>query len=172
MNLIQILNPENVADDEVAEYETRTAVRAVVFDEENNIAVLSVSKKNYHKLPGGGVEEDEDNISALKRECREELGCDIKILGEVGQIIEYRKMFQLKQTSFCFLARVVGEKGAPIFTQEEIDDGFQIKWLSLAQAIKLLTPDESASIEGKLYIVPRDKTFLEAAIKNNEQKHA
>lgn len=84
MELIKILNPENASEQEVVKFKVRTAVRAVVYDKDNNIAVLNVSKQYYYKLPGGGVEEGEDIPMALKRECREELGCDIKIHSEVG----------------------------------------------------------------------------------------
>lgn len=110
MKVIKTLNPEDAADDEVARFQVREAVRAIVYDQDDNVAVLNVSKRNYHKLPGGGVEEGEDVDAALKRECQEELGCEIEIIGELGQIIEYRKMFQLKQISLCYLAKVAGSK--------------------------------------------------------------
>ena len=50
----------------------RCASRAVVFDKDNNVALLDATLKNYHKLPGGGIEENEDFTQALKRECKEE----------------------------------------------------------------------------------------------------
>jgi len=161
MKLITILNPEHASEEEVAKFKIRTAVRAVVYDKDGNIAVLNVSKQNYHKLPGGGVEAGEDVYTALKRECQEELGCSIEIYDELGQIIEYRKMFELKQISPCYLAKVIGEKGNPSFTEEEADDGFQIQWIPLVEAISFLSLDKPLNNEGKLYIVPRDKAFLE-----------
>ena len=164
MTLLKILNPENVTEVEAATFAVRTAARAVVFDADGNVAILNVSNKHYHKLPGGGIEEGEDEFTALKRECHEELGCDIEITGEVGQIIEYRKIFELKQISSCYLAKVVGQKGRPAFTQEESDEGFQIMWIPIQQDLQALSDDKSDSMEGKLYIVPRDKLFLETAL--------
>src|SRR3989344_281313 len=113
MRLIKVLNPENVSEDEVATFAFRNAARAIVYDQDGNVGILNVSKQKYHKLPGGGIEQGENIESALKRECREELGCDIKVNREVGQIVEYRKIFRLKQTSFCYSATGIGEKGMP-----------------------------------------------------------
>jgi len=163
MKLIKILNPENASEDEVAKFAVRNAVRAIVYDRDGNIGILNVSRQNYHKLPGGGVEEGEDIYGALRRECKEELGCDIEINGEVGRIIEYRKTLQLKQISPCYVARVIGEKGEPSFTQEETEDGFEIQWVPIEKAVLILASDQPLNDEGRFYIVPRDVAFLEAA---------
>src|SRR5512133_3536322 len=163
MKLLATLNPEYASDKEVDGYKRREAARAVVFDAEGKIALLNVTKKGYHKLPGGGVEAGEGVIDALMRECREEIGCQIEIIDALGEIVEYRKMFGLKQTSFCYLAKVVGEKGEPKFMPDEIEDGFEVQWASLAVAKQLLVldrPDEKSAI---LYMIPREKIILEAA---------
>lgn len=166
MKFLLTLNPENATEDEIKLYKTRTAVRAVVFDSEGKIAILNVAKQSYHKLPGGGIEQGENELEALRRECREELGCDIKIYGEVGEIIEYRKIFGLKQISSCYLAKVVGKKGTPEFTLDELADGFQVIWLPPKDAIILFMSETAKNDEGRLYIVPRDRTFLDEAIKS------
>ncbi len=163
-----ILNPENATEKEVASFRNRTAIRAVVYDSRENIGILSVEKQKYHKLPGGGKEDGESDYETLKRECLEELGCDIEILGEVGKIIEYRKMFNIKQTAICYLAKVVGQKGKPFFTEEETKNEFCIKWLSVEEAIFLLETDNPLDNEGKLYIVPREKLFLKKATKQKK----
>ena len=51
----------------------REASRAVIFDENELIPLLSVSKFNYHKLPGGGIETGENKEKALTREAKEEV---------------------------------------------------------------------------------------------------
>ena len=38
----------------------RKTGRAIIFDDAKNVALLHVTKKHYHKLPGGGVEEGEN----------------------------------------------------------------------------------------------------------------
>ena len=45
MKKIGTINPENASEEEVKSYRTRQAVRAVVLDEENKIALLSSLKK-------------------------------------------------------------------------------------------------------------------------------
>lgn len=163
MKLLKILNPENASEAEMSKFDVRQAVRGIVYDANGNIAVLHVTRLSYHKLPGGGSENGEDPHATLKRECLEELGCNIEITGEVGQITEYRKMFQIKQLSPCYTAQVVGEKGRPSFTKEEIDNGFKILWVPIEQALHLLRSDHP-SHEAGLYIVPREIVFLETVI--------
>ena len=48
----------------------REAVRAIVL-RNGKIAILYVSKENYHKLPGGGIEQGENLQEALEREIME-----------------------------------------------------------------------------------------------------
>ncbi len=163
MKLLKILNPQNATEDEIAKYPVRNAARAILCDKEGNIGILNVTKRGYHKLPGGGIEEGENVLDALKRECKEELGCDVEALGEVGQIIEYRKIFELTQNSFCYLANLVGEKGTPSLTQEEVESGFVVQWFPVKKVMSVLASDRPQNDEGSLYIVPRDRIFLEAA---------
>jgi 8-oxo-dGTP pyrophosphatase MutT (NUDIX family) len=111
----------------------------------------------------GGIEGTENKIDALKRECLEEIGCDVEIMTEVGSIIEYRKIFNLKQISYCYLAKVKGEKRASDFTDSEKENGFRQVWLSFDKALKALTKCKALSVEGRDYIVPRDIVFLEEA---------
>ena len=138
----------------------RRAVRAVVFDADGNIALLHVSKNKYYKLPGGGIEEGEEIIQALIRECQEEIGCNIKVDEEVGEVIEYRDQHRFRQISYCYTAKVIGDKGSPNLEQEEIDEGFKEVWVSLDEAICLLKESEPTSYNGP-FIVMRDLKMLE-----------
>lgn len=157
------LNPENATNTEVKEYQLRQAARAVVFDDAGNVAILHVRNEKYYKLPGGGIESGEDTIAALKRECLEEIGCEIEVIDELGSIVEFRKMWRLQQTSYCYVAKVTGKKGEPQFTQEEIDDGFEQLWLPYPEALLRISNNRASNLEGSSYIVPRDSIFLESA---------
>lgn len=136
----------------------REASRAVLFDENNLIPLLFVSKYNYHKLPGGGIDADEDRATALVREVKEEVGSKIEVTGEVGQVIEFRSKFNLKQISYCYIGKVIS-KGNPDFTEEELSQGFKIVWLSLDEAISKVENDKPENYEG-VFIQKRDIIFL------------
>lgn len=163
MKQLLLLNPENASEEEALEWPLREAARAVVTDKDGLVALLHVSKENYYKLPGGGLDESEDKNTALRRECLEEIGCEVEVVRELGTVLEYRKIFGLRQISYCYLAKVAGEKGAPNFTQKEESKGFQVVWLPLEEAKKALDNSKATTPEGGLYIVPRDKVILVSA---------
>ena len=163
MKELKIINPQNASEEEIRGYRVREASRAVVVDRDGKVVLLHVSKYNYYKLPGGGLEGSEDKIAALKRECREEIGCEIEVLYELGSIIEYRKMFELKQISYCYLAKVTGDKSSTNFTEDEIKDGFGEVWMSYEDAVKELVESKATNIEGREFIVPRDTLLLKEA---------
>ncbi len=143
---------------------SRQAARAVVVNKKNCLALLHVAKDHYHKLPGGGIEQKENIATALKRECLEEVGCKIKIIGEVGRVIEYRYGFSQRQESFCLLVQVAGETTKPRFTKREKAKNFKVKWVKISQAINLLKKDLPLTYEGKC-IQLREQIFLQEAKK-------
>ena len=140
----------------------REAARAVVFDGEK-VALLKVGKHGYYKLPGGGIEPGEDRLAALKREVLEEVGREVEIGEELGEIVEYKNEGGEKQTSYCYLARVSGAQKAVAFTEKEIANDFSVVWVaSLTEAIALVERAAPENYIGK-FIRKRDLTFLRAA---------
>lgn len=167
MRQILFLNPEHATDAEVASYPVRRAARAVVLDGGGKIALLHASRHGYYKLPGGGIENDEDVCRALQRECLEEIGTAVETTIEIGDVVEYRKFCALKQISHCYLARAVGARGATSLTEDEKLGGIEAPvWVTIEEAIHLLVHSKSSTLEGREYIVPRDIAILKEA-----QKH-
>jgi ADP-ribose pyrophosphatase YjhB (NUDIX family) len=145
------------------DFRQRHAARAVVLNNKNQVALLRANAYKYHKLPGGGVEDGEDMQLALKRELVEEIGCEAEVVADIGEIIEYRDQWRLRQTSHCYLARQVGAQRPPAFTQSEIDEGFEVVWTdNIDSAISLLEHDQPQNYDG-LFIQRRDTTLLRAA---------
>ncbi len=136
----------------------REAARAIVFDSNNLIPMLFVSKENYHKIPGGGIENGEGVIEACRREMAEETGCEIKVGRKLGCIKEYRSEFNLIQVSHCYIGKVV-DKGKPHLEKGELDEGFKLVWFTLDEAIEQFKKDKPQNYEGK-FIQERDLTFL------------
>lgn len=152
------------ADKHPADFQERQAARAIVTDQNGRVALLYVGKYRYHKLPGGGVEGDENIAQALERELLEEIGCQAEVTDQIGKIVEYRDTWDLRQTSYCYRATQVGEAGQPDFTEKERYEGFAVVWAkSLAAAIGLLEQDAPQEY-GAQFIRERDLTFLKAAL--------
>ena len=138
----------------------REAVRAIIFDQDNNIALLHAAKNNYHKLPGGGVENGEDFVQALRREVMEEVGCEIENIKELGIIEEYRNKFSLHQLSYCFVANVKGEKGIPQLEADEIEEGFETVWLKIDEVVAIIEKEKEREHYASKFITKRDLIFL------------
>jgi 8-oxo-dGTP pyrophosphatase MutT (NUDIX family) len=166
MKKIGVLNPEKIDENNTEGWRCRKAARAVVFNKNSEVGLLYVSKYNYYKLPGGGVEENEDIQSALKRECSEELGVSIELKEEIGFITEYRPLNKLKQDSFCFIAIVVGEPKETAFTEKEEREGFNPVWVLPEKGLQLLGESSSIDYDGK-FIEKRDLIFLTEALGKN-----
>ena len=160
MKSFKIINPRNVSEEEIKTYSLRDAARAVVVDKDNKIALIQVIKEGYYMLPGGGLEKDENTILGVKRECREEIGCEVEVISEIGSTLEYWKENNEKQTSYGFLAKVIGEKGTPDFTEEEKGLDLNVVWVTHSEAVNFLKQSQPNTFRGE-YIVARELAFLE-----------
>lgn len=164
MQLLKTIDLDSLPPEALKTLRLRQAARAIVLDDEKNIALLHVQKGGYYKLPGGGVESGEDFISALKRECMEEIGCEIEVDKEIGMTLEYRGKHNIKQESYCYLAQLIGSKGTPSFTEDELADGFASLWVPMKEAIKLVSEANTEDYQGQ-FIIPRELVFLREAEK-------
>lgn len=158
----QDVNPEVPVVD-TSSFRKRQAARAVVTDSQGRVALLHVGLHNYHKLPGGGIEEGEGIQTALARELMEEIGCEVEVAGEIGKVAEYRDQAELAQVSYCFTANQVGEECQPSFDEHEKEHQFSIVWANdINDAIRLLEGDKSIDY-GSKFMRKRDLAILKAA---------
>lgn len=148
---------------DTSEFDRREAVRAVIINDLGQVALLNVSNRGFHKLPGGGIEPNEDKTEALAREVLEEVGCEIEIAAELGEVVEYRDKWHQVQTSFCYFAEKVGAQQKNSLTDKEREDGFEIVWAKdLDAAIATVEADHPSGYDGKR-MKPRDLAILKTA---------
>lgn len=139
---------------------SRIACRWVIIDENGQIPMLFVSRENFYKLPGWWREWDEDKIETLKREIKEEAGCEIEDIKEIWKVIEKNSTWS--QTSYCFIWKVVS-KGNAEYTSEEIYDWFALKWIKSDEALSFMRDVVPTTENGKRK-QERESFILEKAI--------
>lgn len=143
-------------------------MRVVVKDADQNVIIIKVNKGNYYKLPGGGVEGDEDHEQAAAREVAEETGCSV--VTEGGHVViseEYRN--DLHQISYCYLAQLISKSGKPELTEDEVEDGLVHEWAPVDKALEMMKAIEPTSELGR-FIKERDIFLLAEAIERSKAR--
>jgi len=116
-------------------YVDRHAVRVITKNDDDGIIIIHVAKGNYYKLPGGGIEADEDHSMAAQREVMEETGCRVRLDGEcIANVEEWRN--NLHQISYCYVVHLIKDTGVPELTEQEKADGLQHEWISINAALE------------------------------------
>jgi len=165
MEIIRTITDKDIGEKPrpVSKFNERKAARAILFNKNKEVAIMTVAKFAYHKIPGGGVEEGEDLKTALEREIKEEAGATAKVTGELGRILETRTEYPLKQESFCFIAEAINI-GKPEFTDKEKEQGFSVSWMPINEAIKVFEKETPIEYSAK-FMHLRDLCFLQEAKK-------
>ncbi len=160
MKLLKVFNKENIPDEKKKSFQKEFSVRAVVIDNSGKIALLYSKEGDFYVLPGGGIEEGETSKKAIIRECKEETGCNVEILKEVGKTIEIRAKKNTIKESFCYLVKILGEKGKPNFQEEELSLDFIVIWITKEKAKEKIKNNKISDNLYYNYITERDLLFL------------
>lgn len=156
------------------EYADRITGKAIVLDVENNIALVGNKLNEFLLLPGGGVDDGENIQTGIIRECMEETGFAINILDEVGCVDDYRPRDKKHCISYCYTARVVGNKVETNHTENETEIGMYTKWVTLDEAFGIFKKQKIELESGKVafyntgFNIIRDLLFLEEAKNMNK----
>ena len=159
-HLITITDKDINGSEKLSSAKPRIAVGVILFDNDNNIALSYIGDWGLHMLPGGGVDDGEDLITAIKRETWEETGCQCEIIGEIGKTYENRGEHDFVQEKYYYLARVIGEKGELHLEDYEIASGTTVRWYPLEQALQIISEYKHDDIFIQEYRKLRDITVL------------
>ncbi len=104
----------------------RNIARAIVYDENGYFYFVRAKrdddfgKATLIETAGGGVEEGEDLIAAIKRELKEELGAEVEVVCKIGVVSDYYNLIHRHNINNYFLCRVnsFGDKN---LTEDEIN---------------------------------------------------
>ena len=110
---------------------TRTACRAIVI-RENKLLLSYETVTGQWMLPGGGLEDGEDERECCIRETAEETGYRICVSECVLEIDEYYEDF--RWVNRYFFGRITGQTPACL-TQREKEVGMEPRWLPLDEII-------------------------------------
>jgi 8-oxo-dGTP diphosphatase len=117
------------------EYEIRDAVY-VILRNKDKIAIVYINNVDMYNLVGGKIEDNEDEITALKRECLEEIGYDIKNIRYFDKVGSYYyldfKDLYIEAIVTFYIADIGDKICNPIETTHELI------WMDLNDAISLL----------------------------------
>jgi len=150
-------------------WKDRLTGKAVLFNEENKIALIGNKVNDFFLLPGGGIESTESIIEGVKRECQEETGCEIEIQNALGITEDFRARDGRHGISYGYSAKVIS-CGTAILTENEADIGTYVRWLSLPEAIELFSSQEKKVKAGEVkfyntcFNIIRDSLFTHRAL--------
>ncbi|MDG0792999.1 NUDIX domain-containing protein [Cohnella ginsengisoli] len=98
------------------------------------------------------------------REIREETGYDAVVIHALGYIDEHKFKNQFMQRSYCYIAKAVSQQGNVELSEEEIQLGMRMRWMSIEEAIaKFQFPIDNCKDYSTRFMLLRDLTILEHA---------
>ena len=137
----------------------RLTARAIVKNQDGLYAVMYADKFKLHSLPGGGVEDGEDVLTALRREVYEETGCICDEIQELGIVAENRASLDYTQINYYFVVTTTHTPGENHLTEAEQDSRTVVEWHTFDEMVRLINEQEFDRVQGK-YLKARDVAAL------------
>ena len=160
MELICELNDKIVlGTDGLSTKAPRITARAIVKNRDGLYAVMYAEKFKLHSLPGGGVEDGEDVLTALRREVYEETGCVCDEIRELGIVSENRASLDYTQINHYFVVTTTHAPGKNHLTESEQANRTVVKWVAFNELVRLINGQEFDRVQGK-YLKARDVAAL------------
>lgn len=160
MKLICELNDKLIlGQDGLSDKPPRLTARAIVKNQDGLYAVMYAEKFKLHSLPGGGVEEGEDVLTALHREVLEETGCVCDEVRELGIVRENRASLDYTQINYYYVVTTTHSPGENHLTETEQASCTEVRWYPFAEMVRLIETQEFDRVQGK-YLKARDVAVL------------
>jgi 8-oxo-dGTP diphosphatase len=148
-------------------FRERNRATGIVINDKKEIILMNLTNMDFHMLPGGGVDSNENMEEGLYRELKEETGANVEIISELGIVVENLEQRKMKQITYFYLTKVVGEIQEPNFMPDELEQGYQVEWYSIDDAIKILEEEN----EYEEYIKQRELVAIKEAKKYLEENN-
>jgi len=120
---------------------TRNSARSIIIAS-GKIAMIHSAKYDYYKFPGGGIEKDEDPVTAMIRETREEAGLvikpeTVKAYGYVHRVQKSDKdaSERFVQDNYYYLCEAEGETVSQRLEGYEAGEGYELEFVPPLTAI-------------------------------------
>ena len=160
MKLICELNDKIIlGTDGLSARAPRLTARAIVKNQDGLYAVMYAEKFRLYSLPGGGVEEGEDVLTALHREIYEETGCVCDEIQELGIVAENRASLDYTQINYYFAVTTAHAPGENCLTETEQANRTAVQWHTFDEAVRLINEQNFDRVQQK-YLKARDVAAL------------
>lgn len=158
--LKRITDKEILGTDGLSTAKPRVTARAIL-KHGDQFAVMYAKKFDLYSLPGGGVEDGENLLDALKREVLEETGCSCDSIQELGFVEENRAHCDYTQVSCYFIVETACATFDPALTEAEMQNGTTVHWHSFQDTCHLIADAVHTTTQRK-FLQARDAAALDA----------
>lgn len=148
-----------LGQDGLSDKAPRLTARAIVKNQDGLYAVMYSDKFKLHSLPGGGVEEGEEVLTALRREVYEETGCVCDEIKELGIVVENRASLDYTQINYYYVVTTTHRPGENHLTESEQASRTVVQWHTFNEMVRLINEQEFDRVQGK-YLKARDVIAL------------
>ncbi len=146
MRLLKIAFHPNVSPEDISATShhkiiERHAARGIVLRGEK-ILLLYTQRYHDYSLPGGGIDEGEDEIAGLVRELKEETGAQgVRNIKDFARYDEYRPWYKgdadiIHMISHCYVCEINEALGDTSFESHEVSNGMTPVWMNIHEAIE------------------------------------
>jgi 8-oxo-dGTP pyrophosphatase MutT (NUDIX family) len=158
------LSPTDISPSSELKLIERHAARGIVVKDEN-ILLLYTERYHDYSLPGGGIDEGEDEIAGLIRELSEETGAQgVRNVEAFARYDEYRPWYKadadiIHMISHCYVCEIDEVLGETAYESHEVNNGMKPLWMNIHEAIAhneeiiASSPKKGLSIERETFML-------------------